>query len=476
MPRREIDNRMEIDNLREVINDEVDIDDLNDALVQEINIEDIDRARELANNILPNNFEDAAAAARNLRNYLIDANNVIDQVEPIAEARPQRNHFVNYDRVIDNRIRGNREENILDENPEFVPIQVPIQARRPRGMINPAMNVWADYENTEKSKVKNNQIYGICKGCNKKFTHQEYIDAAIPCYGSGDDTFDGKYYNVVCKDCGPKFSICECCETIVFPENLQYGHCQRCIMRAPQDYIKNYSYRVEQQFEFRGRTQDEIFYGVELELESDNYELDTLITHKLIKDFGCLKKDASIMRGFEIVSAPASIVEHYTLWDNFFQNLPNTTKPWNTCGMHVHCSRQRMSELQVGKMLSFLHNAENRQFISIVAGRKSSFHNNFENPKKISDVKQKGTDRHTALNINGENTIEFRIFKSTNDKKIFLKNIEFCRALIKFTDWSNNSLTDSSNFKLFVNYVMKSRKEYPYLSVFLKIPSIVELL
>jgi len=215
-----------------------------------------------------------------------------------------------------------------------------------------------------------------------------------------------------------------------------------------------------------------MFLGVELELECKDYGFDTCAVHSLIKNFACLKKDVSIDKGFEIVSAPATIDNHYKLWDKFFNEIPESVYPLPTCGMHVHASRVQLSDLQIGKMLFFIHNPENRHFIKLIAGRKSNEFNDYESVKKLSDGKNGGvlpqnSDRHTALNLNSQKTIECRIFRATKNKEEFFKNIEFFHALIKFTYPGVSSIEESKSYKHFCNYVFNHRFEYPNLNKFL---------
>lgn len=285
------------------------------------------------------------------------------------------------------------------------------------------------------------------------------------------------------EECRAKCLSCKGCERLFRNEgDLYSGYCQSCVKNASRVLVRQYSFKAEMNFQFRGQSQDQIYYGIELEYESEDINMDTLRVHTLLGDernpetvIGVLKKDISIGEGFEIVSVPSTIDQHHVMWDNFFAKLPQTCKPLHSCGMHVHATRVRMTDLHIGKILAFLHRKENRDFIRLIAGRDSSFHNNFEAPKSLKDSRAKGLDRHTALNLNNENTIEFRIFASTRDKRIFLKNIEFCKALIKFTDMSARSIQESQDYKRFIGFVFKNRKQYEYLALFLETSPVLKL-
>jgi hypothetical protein len=177
-------------------------------------------------------------------------------------------------------------------------------------------------------------------------------------------------------------------------------------------------------------------YGVELELEVKNehsvescveYTIDTLG-----EDFCILKRDGTICRGFEIVTAPAEIPIHIDKWKKFFDGVKNTAlSARSNCGMHVHISRNPLRRLQIGKAVVFLNNSRNEQFITKLAGRYSSGggYPNFN--KKVTS---RGESKYEMLNlVSRKPTVECRIFASTTDRLQFYANLEFCEALLRFS-------------------------------------------
>lgn len=392
----------------------------------------------------------------------------------------------------------------LDPVVEQIP-QVPLRPRFEFRPFRAAVNGGLVYPNVELRNVgprpirTNNELEEeVCSD------EEETRKSKHLCVSCGEDTSISskeKYmltpsklqrYKVICDKCVSKFAVCSSCGYHFKPEELELEHCVKCISEAPKRYIKRYSYRVEDDFGMRhgavsaetyssGKPKDEIYYGVELELESEKLGLDVIRVNALVKDFAYLKSDSSIKSGFEIVSAPATMEEHYHMWDNFFEKLPPTSRPLKSCGMHVHASRGRMSDLQIAKILVFLHSEKNREFVKLIAGRESSFHNNFETKKSFRDVKKLTYDKHgrpdhhTALNLHKEQTIEFRIFWATRDKRIFFKNLEFVKAIIKFSDWAHTSMKDIE-WRKFVEFARAYRKDYEYLCLFFETPSMKKLL
>lgn len=189
-----------------------------------------------------------------------------------------------------------------------------------------------------------------------------------------------------------------------------------------------------------------LWLGVELELEPrDKYSgyLDEIDND--VGDFAVLKPDGSLSSyGVEIVSVPATLEWHRHHWKRFFNNSAKLMKEWHTenCGMHVHMDKSAISALTLGKMLVFINSDENEKFIDLVGGRNQNtycYRNNYmaEKPGRYGkDFKESsGTDHHYALSVSEHNsgeTVEMRIFRANCAEAGFLKNLEFCVALVEF--------------------------------------------
>ncbi len=230
-----------------------------------------------------------------------------------------------------------------------------------------------------------------------------------------------------------------------------------------------------------------IHYGIELECEvktpkeiknkDEQWRFKDEIAKKInpiFKDYAFTKHDGSLKNGFEVVSVPMSLESHYVKWvDLFKQSRPNGLMIRQTCGMHVHVSRELLSDLTIGKILYFVYSKDNAQFIKDIAGRKPpAKYANMDKPKKFTDVKKDGRGdraRYSAINITGSETIEFRIFKGTLNRFQMLKNIEFCDALVKFCWPSHVGLSDfkDKGLGLFCQFVLKNRNQYSNLFSFM---------
>lgn len=215
-----------------------------------------------------------------------------------------------------------------------------------------------------------------------------------------------------------------------------------------------------------------LYFGVELEVEVkdslDRHQKADSTANLFKNHFVICKHDSSIGYGFEVCSSPASINYHRTAWDKFFEKGLDGLKGYNSdnCGMHVHISRAPLTNLQIGKMLVFIHNPDNHKFIERVAQRGSNKYCKFDDKRIVTDARPEKCirfDRHTAVNLKNPATVEFRIFKANLKREMFLKNIEFCHALAKFTWPGTVSIPQSRSWKNFVIFIDLNKDTYPNL-------------
>lgn len=234
-------------------------------------------------------------------------------------------------------------------------------------------------------------------------------------------------------------------------------------------FVKNYAsaYTVESE---RNR----------LFLPTSNEDRNTPIAHFVcdsmlpyVQDFCIIKRDGSLENGMEVVSLPMSLDLHRTKWDAFFENASkHGLRIYKSCGMHVHASRENLTSLQIGKVLAFLHDPANIEFIKIISDRyPPKKYANISNKCKIADYKRHN-NRYDGFNLTNSVTVEFRIFKGTLDKERMLVNIEFCAALLGFSFPGAVSIRDN-NLRGFINYVNNNRKLYPSLYSFLVAKSLI---
>ena len=113
-----------------------------------------------------------------------------------------------------------------------------------------------------------------------------------------------------------------------------------------------------------------------------------------------------------------------------------------------------------------MQNSKNKPFIAKIAERESNYAILGTNESISNPFIFRAGERYKALNINNKNTLEFRIFATPMNFKTFCKNIEFCDALTSFCS-SGNSGIKEMNVEHFVNFINKTKSEYPNLIKFL---------
>lgn len=278
---------------------------------------------------------------------------------------------------------------------------------------------------------------------------------------------------------------CEDCGSLSLGEEI----CQTCYPGVTVgSLMQSYSSKAESVFSFKQKKEDgktPLFLGVELELENRTSQ-NLLATWKKLKDHVIIKHDGSVSGGLEICSAPATISVHKEEFKPFFDVVENIKlEARANCGMHVHVDRSGLTELQIGKILSFMYNKANRPFINKIAGRKDNSYCSLAEEKSFTSgvyydantsvdythrLRRGASERYSGINLTNGATIEFRIFASTVSYDEFNKNLEFVKSMIDFTKMGAvnvKSLKDFESQEVYTNFVKKNRKEYPNLFKFI---------
>lgn len=211
--------------------------------------------------------------------------------------------------------------------------------------------------------------------------------------------------------------------------------------------------------------------GVELEVSvtgsNDVNSLARRVQRVLGRDFVMLKHDGSVLNGFEIVTAPAVLPVQLERWKPLIESDTNRRGlvSWDAscCGMHVHLNRTALSHLQIGKIVQFLHHPNNSAFVTKVAGRSATDY--CRRPeKKIGDALRQDPSRYNAVNLRNPPTVEIRIFRGTLNPRRFYGNLEFCDALIAFTQPGEAGFKALTSPDAFLSFVGQRRRRWPRLA------------
>ena len=253
--------------------------------------------------------------------------------------------------------------------------------------------------------------------------------------------------NTSCQRCSRAF-FCTC-----GAEVQEAGLCRACEQAAYKRLIRSYSYKPRPSFIGKGP----LFLGVELEVLAG---IDTAKALQKVASYrSYLKRDSSIRgEGFEIVTHPMSLAKQLDYWEEILQEVGEELTPHRSCGMHVHLSRQPLTQIQIGKLLVFLNNPENELWIDLLAGRPANHY--CQKAEKTIEDALNPQSRYEALNLMNEQTIEFRLFASSNKLVEICGRIEFCHAV---TAYCKDCSLESLDWDSFMEWLYVSSDKDTYL-------------
>lgn len=300
--------------------------------------------------------------------------------------------------------------------------------------------------------------YYKCDDCGKYFTISEvYTDdyghiICERCYDYND------YYT--CSECG------EISQDAVFDEKLCQGFCVQCYneKRVDSAIIKPYDYKPNLTFYKNGTNDnDGLFMGVELEVDSDDYNPKTEEARRvqeLLPHVYC-KRDGSLNNGFENVTHPCTLGYHmkadYKEAFEYMKEQGLTGHDNNTCGLHVHVNRDYLGlstdsqDLTIAKIMLILDTLWEKGLVSFTRRQESELSHwakrccmediGNEEEEIVCKSKQfKRNGRYYAVNLQNTNTVEFRIFKSTLNYNSFIATLQFVSNIVNYA--VNTSLLD----------------------------------
>jgi hypothetical protein len=211
-------------------------------------------------------------------------------------------------------------------------------------------------------------------------------------------------------------------------------------------YINQYNY-IPNTFNFhKVDNEDELYLGVELEIDKGG-KLDD--TAKLVLDYlgennVYCKHDGSLTNGFEIVTHPCTLEYHQQLsYDILFKKLSELgyrSHDVNTCGLHVHINRnyfakeKLIQDLCISKLL-YLFEKYWDKVVSIARRDSNHYARRFylREDETILDMyaKSKNSDKYGVINLQHKNTVEIRIFKGTLNYRTYMATLQFVNQLAK---------------------------------------------
>lgn len=281
---------------------------------------------------------------------------------------------------------------------------------------------------------------------------------------------------IICEEClDDSWEQCTTCGEWRNPEDRIECNCADRVIFNYNFTPHNFTYYTG---DLEKKTDDKLFLGFEIEVEAKDAARETGARVVSEKDFLYCMRDGSLDHGFEFASHPITfrwLQENFGqigkvfawLRDNGFKSYET-----NTCGMHLHLSENAFSNLHLYKFLKLIYDfpyltkivsERSDDRLAQWAGIEKEGGGDCVLDKARSKRNQVG-DRHVAVNLNGGDTIELRIFRGTIDDDRFLKNIEFAVAAYNFTHKIGHK---DVNEHTFVDWVCKNKKQYPNLYNFM---------
>lgn len=268
---------------------------------------------------------------------------------------------------------------------------------------------------------------------------------------------------------------------------------------APRGDIYNYTYKVEKDLGFDPKDCELIPHlthpktkppmpvqlGIELEYNVKDGAMNTSAKFVNSTGYALCKSDSSIQasgqgNGYEIVTQPCSLKKHKEKLALILAKHGKDYIAGNSCGIHVHVSREPFTESDIAKALSFLHRGANRDFIQGMARRDShryarltdtyikqnkAGYKSGSSHKLLTnqDHNSPNRERYTALNV-GTKTLEFRIFASSTDLDTIIASAQFCEAVCMYakahttsTKYSKLSVMKWLNIASFIEFLKDSQ-------------------
>lgn len=306
------------------------------------------------------------------------------------------------------------------------------------------------------------RIEHFCQDC--------YDEVFIACYSCGEVIereysleYGDEHY---CEDCfNDSFFYCDHCGDTYDREDAYYDdddniYCGDCYDRyAHSDCIHDYHYKPRQIFYgvnsvTSSSTNEEVYLGVELEMEFDSSDVNDT-AEKLVKSFSKneelfhLEHDGSLDSGFELVTRPCTVEYHKNKfpWNDICRVFANTSADAsNSCGMHVHFNKRFFDDAKEVHTIKLLYLFERFWDNFVLFSRRkderairsycAKYNDDFsvkcssEIPEKVRRSQERG--RYFAINLQNQNTIEFRLWASSTLLKDILSTIEMCDFLVRY--------------------------------------------
>ena len=280
----------------------------------------------------------------------------------------------------------------------------------------------------------------VCHECGRRIRPEDNE-------GSGDAPLCGSCYDrhyTRCHRCGVLLREDRAC--YIGDEDDEEPYCGDCYHLICQREIHDYYYKPTPIF-YGDHSR---YYGVELEIdgagESESNAGKLLDIANANLDLLYCKHDGSLDEGIELVSHPMTLEFHQTRmpWQDVLQKAAHmgyTSHQAQTCGLHIHVSRNALGadeseqDAAIARILWFFEkNWEELLKFSRRTQRQLerwAARYGLKAPRDIlSQAKDSRTGRYVCVNLQNQDTVEFRIFRGTLKYNTLMAALELVDRII----------------------------------------------
>lgn len=337
-----------------------------------------------------------------------------------------------------------------------------------------------------------------CDECGDWFTYElQYVNGNSEGHYCNEcfDNMNLLGYISYCDHCGEWYDA----ETVVYEQRYNMHLCHYCFealeashLEASRTAIHNYGYKPNPIFHKLDENEINRFIGVELEIDKGGKNSSK--ASQILAIANCnseniyIKSDSSLDEGLEIVTHPMTWDYHINAmpWEKILQKcreLGYKSHDTDTCGLHFHINRDyfgnvyTLQESCIAKIVYFFEvyydyilkfARRTQETASRWAGRyKNTIAETIKTVASKDDFQKffeslSLNNRYRAINLENEDTIEFRIFKGTLKYSTFIMALKF---VIEICDCAK-FMSDEEFFNMtFKDFILKLDKENPELSI-----------
>lgn len=252
----------------------------------------------------------------------------------------------------------------------------------------------------------------------------------------------------------------------------------------PKKYIHSYNYKPEYIKHYMPEENETtLLLGAEIEVAGNTNEPDRESTVKKCiqiingseddkEDLIYSTSDSTVQIELDTMPCTLEFHKNNMNYKELFKYLDEIGYKGHDCenaGLHIHADRSYLGnselkqQLVITKILYILEKFNNE--ICVIARRDheySKFVGDRNNEKSVVELynKYKNTGKRVALNLQHENTIEFRCFKSTLKHETFLLTLEFVKDIIDYAKSINIEEIELIQWNDLMNTFSKELKDY----------------